>query len=251
MVLKDIQKTEIWYHSVPVVFGLWYYLVPCQALFMVDTRSRTKPSGSSSESSPVRQRILDAAFAAFVERGFVETSTLDIASRAHVSKRELYSIVGNKHEMLVACITERARRICLPVDLPVPHDRATLANALTGFGAQLLREVCHPAVIAVFRLAIANADRAPEIAQALDSIGREASRAALRQMLQDAHSLGLIDGDIAEMSHHFLALLWGDLLVNLLLRISKAPTRREIERRAENAVAGFLKLFRESKRGSH
>jgi hypothetical protein len=63
--------------------------------------------------------------------------------------------------MLVACITERARRICLPVDLPVPHDRATLANALTGFGAQLLREVCHPAVIAVFRLAIANADRAP------------------------------------------------------------------------------------------
>jgi AcrR family transcriptional regulator len=195
------------------------------------------------QSAPVRRRILDAAFAAFVEQGYAQTSTLDIATRAHVSKRELYSVVGNKQEMLVACITERARRMRLPIDLAVPDDRAALADLLTNFGAQLLREVGDPAVIAVFRLAIAEADRTPEIAQALDSIGREASRAALREMLQSARSSGLLNGDIAEMSQKFLALLWGDLLVNLLLRISKPPTRKEIQRRARNAATAFLKLF--------
>src|SRR3954470_21341885 len=42
------------------------------------------------EDSPVRDRILEAAFAAFRERGYATTSTLEIAQRARVSKRELY-----------------------------------------------------------------------------------------------------------------------------------------------------------------
>jgi len=72
-------------------FGLWYYLVPCQALFMVDTRSRTKPSGSSSESSPVRQRILDAAFAAFVERSRIKCTghRRDALGVGRLSRRRL------------------------------------------------------------------------------------------------------------------------------------------------------------------
>ena len=64
-----------------------------------------------------RQRILEAAFAAFMERGFATTSTLEIATRARVSKRALYEEVGNKDEMLVACIAERARRLKIPADL--------------------------------------------------------------------------------------------------------------------------------------
>ena len=54
---------------------------------------------------PMRERILLAAFAAFIERGYAETSTLEIATRAKVSKRELYALFGNKQAMLVACIT--------------------------------------------------------------------------------------------------------------------------------------------------
>src|SRR5215813_658568 len=128
----------------------------------------------------VREHILDAAFAAFMKNGYAATSTLEIATRAHVSKRELYTQVGNKQEMLIACISRRARRLQPPADLPVAHDRETLSHVLASFGAQLLREISHPRVIAVFRLAIAEAAYAPEVARALDSIGRETSRAALR-----------------------------------------------------------------------
>ena len=144
---------------------------------MMAAISSSKPRREADD-TPVRQRILDAAFSAFMESGFAETSTLEIATRARVSKRELYALVGSKQEMLMACIGERAKRLQVPTDLPELHDRESLARVLATFGTQLLREVSDPTVIAVFRLAIAEAVRAPEVAQALSSIAVETSRAA-------------------------------------------------------------------------
>ena len=137
----------------------------------------------SHEAAPLRGRIVEAAFAAFMERGYATTTTLEIATRARVSKRELYALVGTKQELLTACISERATRLHVVGDLPVLGDRETLARALASYGAQLLREVSDPTVLAVFRLAIAEAVQAPEVARALDSIGREARRAAVGERL--------------------------------------------------------------------
>jgi AcrR family transcriptional regulator len=128
-----------------------------------------------------RGRILDAAFAAFMKSGYAKTSTLEIATRARVSKRELYALVGNKQEMLIACISERAKRLEVPADLPALRDRETFGQVLASCGTKLVREVSDPTVIAVFRLAIGEAVQAPEVARALNSIGREASRAGLRK----------------------------------------------------------------------
>jgi AcrR family transcriptional regulator len=195
-----------------------------------------------SEEIAVRARILDAAFAAFMESGYAAASTLEIATRARVSKRELYALVGNKQEMLVACISARARRFQVPADLPVPHDRETLAQVLTSLGTQLVREITDPTVIAVFRLAIAEAVHAPEVAQTLDSIGRETSRAALRQIMARAKESELLIGRPAELAEQFGGLLWGNLMVSLLLGVAERPNSREVAARARDAAAAFLKL---------
>jgi AcrR family transcriptional regulator len=210
---------------------------------MMATRSLPKPAPEAADEAPVRQRILEAAFSAFMEKGFAEASTLEIATRARVSKRELYALVGSKQEMLAACIGERAKRLQLPADLPAPHDRVTLAHALETFGTQLLREVSDPTVIAVFRLAIAEAVRAPEVARALNAIGIETSRAALREMMARARSAGLLGGEPAEMAEHFAGLLWGNLMTSLLLRVAEPPSAREITRRARAAAAALLQLY--------
>ncbi len=190
----------------------------------------------------MRTRILDAAFAAFMKHGYATTSTLEIATRARVSKRELYAQVGNKQEILIACISARATRLKVPADLPVPHDRETLAQVLTSFGAQLVREVTDPTVIAVFRLAIADAVRTPEVAQALDSIGREASRASLLQVMAQAQASGLVDDRPDKLAEQFAGLLWGSLMVSLLLGVAERPNPREITARARDATAAFLQL---------
>jgi AcrR family transcriptional regulator len=197
----------------------------------------------SSDEAPARQRILEAVFAAFMESGFAAASTLEIATRARVSKRELYALVGSKQEMLVACISERAKRLQMPADLPAPRDRQALARTLETFGAQLLREVSDPTVIAVFRLAIAEAVRAPEVASALNTLGVEASRAALREVMTRARSAGLVSGDASVMAEQFAGLLWGNLKVSLLLRVAERPSPREIARRARDATTAFLKIY--------
>ena len=205
-----------------------------------------KPSNTRQEcieELAVKERILDAAFSAFMEGGYAETSTLEIASRARVSKRALYALVGNKQEMLAACIAERAKRLQLPTELPEPRDRADLAQVLTMFGTQLLREISDPTVIAVFRLAIAEAIASPEIARALDSIAGETTRTALRAIMTRAHSSRLLSGQPAEMAEQFAALLWGNLLVGLLLRVAAQPNPNETTRRARDAAAAFLRLY--------
>jgi AcrR family transcriptional regulator len=194
------------------------------------------------DETAVRERILDAAFAAFMKSGYAAASTLEIARRARVSKRELYALVGNKQEMLVACISERAKRFDVPADLPVPRDRETLAQVLASFGTKLVREVSDPTVIAVFRLAISEVTHAPEVARALDSIGREAGRAALRKIMAGAQASGLLTGRPAELAQQFAGLLWRDLMVSLLLGVAERPSPREIAQRARDATAAFLQL---------
>jgi AcrR family transcriptional regulator len=205
--------------------------------------TKTSPKRPKDDDETAHGRILHAAFAAFAERGYAETTTLEIAQRARVSKRELYALVGNKQEMLVACIRRRAQRLEMPPNVPTPHDRTTLAAALESFGVEFLREVSAPAVIAVFRIAIAEAERAPEVARALDQFGREASRSVLRELLKQARSSGLSEGDPTEVAEQFTALLWGDLLVNLLLRIADPPPAKEMKRRARVAADAVLRLY--------
>ena len=114
-------------------------------------------------SSSIRERVLKAAFTLFPQQGFSSTSMLDIATRARVSKRDLYALFNNKHAVSAACISERAQRMRWPLDTttPVAQTGDALAALLIEFGVSILKTVCHPEVLAVFRLAIAESDSAP------------------------------------------------------------------------------------------
>ena len=198
----------------------------------------------------VRERVLKAAFGVFRKRGFSGASTLEIATRAKVSKRDLYALFGSKHAMLAACIKERAARMRRPLELtaPVPESSAAVAATLVEFGTSILRVVSHPDVLTVHRLAVAESERAPEIARTLDRNGREANHAALADWLAKAQARGLMGaGDPAVMAAHFLAILWGGLLIQLLLRVRDAPSAKEIESRAHAATQALLKLYAQTR----
>jgi AcrR family transcriptional regulator len=192
---------------------------------------------------PVRDRILNAAFCAFMEKGYAGTSTLEIATRARVSKRELYQECAGKAGLLKDAIVARAGRMRLPLELPVANDSEALTKMLASFGTAMLRGLCDPAVQAVYRLAIEESANAPEVARLLDTAGRGANRTALARTLARAQKHGLIGaGDPAALAADFFALLSGDLLLRLLLRVTAPPTARALEGRATEATAKFLKL---------
>jgi AcrR family transcriptional regulator len=190
-----------------------------------------------------RGRILQAAMESFREHGFAAATTLEIATRARVSKRELYALVGNKEEMLAACISERGRRMRLPENFPETSDRATLRAALLAFAGTMLRELTSPGVVEVFRLGIAEAKRSPAVAHSIDAMGRAPASAAFEALLTPALRAGLLaTTDLPRMRALFQGLLWGDLLIWILLGLEKPPSPEEIERRADVVVSAFLKI---------
>jgi AcrR family transcriptional regulator len=210
-------------------------------------RARPPPGDAS-----LRDRLLQGAFAVFREHGFAGASTLEIATRAQVSKRDLYALFDSKQAMLAACITERAGRMRHPLNLAsqVPDSREALEATLVQFGKSILHGLSDPDVLAVYRLAIAESTRAPDIARTLDKAGREANHLALGAWLAKAQEHGLVGaGNPAAMAAHFLATLGGALLIQLLLRVRDAPTAGEIESRARTASESLILLYPPARRG--
>jgi AcrR family transcriptional regulator len=211
--------------------------------------STTRQIPKQAPENPKRTRILQAAFSTFQELGYAGASTLEIATRAKVSKRELYALFSNKHAMLAACISERAKRMRFSLESPTASDRRAVADTLIAFGTAILRGVCDPNTLAVFRLAIAESEGSPEIAHTLDTAGRQANRAALIEFLKKAQKRGLLDaGQPETIAAYFFGLLWDDLLVRLLLRVTDPPTPKEVERRARIATEALLTQLPQPKR---
>ena len=201
------------------------------------TGQNTIPAG------PIRERINKAAFSLFSESGFSDTSMLDIVTRARLSKRDLYALFPNKHAVLAACIHERAGRMRRPLDTAasLPQTRDALAKLLVEFGVSVLKTVCQPEVLTVFRLAIAESDRAPEIARTLHNSGREVNHKTLAALLTKAQERRLVaTGDPAALAARYFAVLWGDLLLSLLMRVREAPTEREIQTHARAATETLM-----------
>jgi len=200
---------------------------------------------ATAQAPALRDRILSAAFQTFMEHGFSGASTLDIAKRAKVSKRDLYAHFGSKQAMLAACIAARAERMRVSLHLPVPRNHAALRQTLIEFGATVVREVSTPQVLAVHRLALTEAENSPDVARTLDTIGRAATREALSRMLAGAQSAALLGaGSAGAMADDFTAILWrGGLMLRLLLRTAPPPGAKECERRARAAADALLRLY--------
>jgi AcrR family transcriptional regulator len=195
------------------------------------------------DGNPVRERMLRAAFELMLEQGFARTSMLQIATRAQVSKRDLYALFENKTALLAEGIGARACRMRSRLDeaMPVPESRKALAAALVEVGASILRIACDPGVLMIYRLAIAESDQAPEIGRVLDENGRAANHRALVEFLKKAQARGLLEaGDPAALAARFSMVLWHELQVPLLLRVREPPGAKEIEIRARAATRAIM-----------
>ena len=161
----DIDGTY-WYQSFNI-------MVPCGTSVKRGSMAKRAERHKRSETADDRRkRIQEAAFGVVKKRGYAQATTLEIATRAKVSKRELYALFDDKQSIIASCIAERVRQMQMPLELPAVRDRDGLAQLLFAFGSTVLRVVSDSAVTTLFRVAVAEAEGTPEIAAALDSIGR-------------------------------------------------------------------------------
>src|SRR5262249_45386528 len=172
-------------------YHLRYELVPTQGDSLPNTKKRSVAGRGLAPDGALCDRLIGAAFGAFMAKGYASTSMLEIATRAKISKRDLYASFPGKQAVLLACIASRAARMRLPSDLPAPRNREILATTLKAFGATVIREVCDPAATSMYRLAIAESEHAPDIAAALHA-NRFVNRHSLQRLLAEAQAAAVL-----------------------------------------------------------
>lgn len=189
-----------------------------------------------------REQILQAGLDVLAEKGWQGCSMIAVARAANASKETLYNWFGDKEGFFAALIRQNARRM----DAALPGDFAGLAprDGLEAFGRELLRLLTSDASVALNRAAIADAGRADALGRILIAEGREKSLPKLAAWLAAQARTGALHcPDPARAADRFIALVKGDLQLEVLLGVAAAPDTDEISRIVKAAVAEFLTLY--------
>ena len=188
-----------------------------------------------------RQAFLEAATAAFLAKGYANTTLDDVIARSGGSRQTLYALFGGKQGLFEAIMTHRCGQIfadwCEDEGL---HDRPP-DDVLVEIGIRYLQIVTMPEAIGVYRLVVAEGTFMKELAERFWAAGPGHSRAVLaRYFSQQAQRGALRIDDPEQAAHQFWGMLLGNFQLQCLLGLRPAPDRAEIEAYVRLAVARFL-----------
>lgn len=163
-----------------------------------------------------RDSILDAARECFLEAGYAATSMDAIAARTPASKVTLYRYFNSKLDLFAAVIRHHGERDhCLLNAWPIDGDTRT---RLTATGLILLNLLLSPDTLGLYRVAVAEAARHPELASVFWDIGpgfgQERLSAVFGELAQQG-DLTVPDPRIA--AEQFSAMLRGEVFHRALL----------------------------------
>ena len=196
-----------------------------------------------SSRTPRRGHILDVAAKVLAERGYRDTTMLEVAKRASASKETLYAWFGDKLGLFEAVIRRNAVRVRVALNGHLDSD-TPVETALADFGRALATHVLCDNAVSINRAAIAEAHSGPALANSLARVGREPIRRAFVQYLEQCHARGLLNvPDTDEAVDTFAGLLLGDAQIRRLLGIGEAPGAADIVERATRATAQFVRLY--------
>lgn len=191
-----------------------------------------------------RAAILSAAGQIFLEQGFDAATTLDIARMAKISKRTLYEHFASKQAILTAIIASSSERMNAPLEIALPETRRAFFATLRGFGLGFLRELLQPSRIAMYRLAIGEAQRSGSVARELDQSGRGPVMEAAQRLFRHGAEKGFYEAsDIDWIVTIYFNVMMGPLQIELLLgKLREAPDEM-LKKRVDMAVDIIEKLI--------
>lgn len=191
-----------------------------------------------------REALLEAAAEVFFEQGYAAASIDAIIERAGGSKRNIYSEFGNKEGLFAAIVTGNADEALssLPIDNVKESD---LGETLTVFGRHLLRLYMSPTVVGIYRLAVTEAHRFPDLAKAFYEQGPGRTTIRLAQILEAAQKRGEIRMvDCRQLADRFIGMLRDNLHLQVVLGLRQPPSDKEAQTAVSSAVDLFLNGIR-------
>jgi len=195
------------------------------------------------KSDAKRVAILRGAKTVFLKSGFEDTSMDEVAARAGVSKMTVYRHFGSKEELFAGVITDLCNRI-VAEELERLFEQ-TPDEALRGFARRMIDIVFDPDTIELHRIVIAESRRFPQLGRMFYTSGPQVCIEVLaRYFRQSRDDPRFRIADPTRSAEEFLELLRGYGHLRVLLKIDKALTKREIDRRIRGAVRHVLQPAR-------
>jgi AcrR family transcriptional regulator len=192
---------------------------------------------------PERRRLLiEAAEGVFLESGYSAAVTSDIARRAGMSKKTLYRLFDSKEALFAAVIASRRESIGpAPIGDVRCTDIAAVRRVLSRHLGQLARYILAPRQVALYRLVIAEAHRAPELSRTFYREGPEKALGQIAQLLAEQNACTrLCAPDPALDAIMLISMAVSELHMQLLIGAVAQIDDELIEARVNHAIRLFF-----------
>ncbi|KAA2233919.1 TetR/AcrR family transcriptional regulator C-terminal domain-containing protein [Pseudomonas brenneri] len=187
-----------------------------------------------------RQSILQVATDMFLAEGYSGVSVDGIIANIGGSKRTLYAYFGGKEGLFAAIIEQ----LCAENVSPLTHmtlAQKPLDEALKTIARVFLDVVLSPRTLALHRLIVSEALRAPEAAKSFFEAAPATAYSCLADYFTWAEEAGLvIPGNPQTRAKIFLDALTGDMQLRCLLGLSPCPGKAAREHLISETTAIFI-----------
>jgi TetR/AcrR family transcriptional regulator, mexJK operon transcriptional repressor len=202
-------------------------------------------SATNAEISPKRRQIAEAAEALFMANGYGAVSMDQVARTANVSKATLYAHFASKEALFVTIMQDK--KLETPFLEGLFPDRVTdLRAELEMMGERLLRFMLRERTLRIYRMALAEAARFPELGAAFYANGPCGMRdrfIAWLGVLEDAGLVRVPEGERGLAAEQFMALMRSGVFLRRSLSVPPEASDDEIGRSVRAAVRTWLRAY--------
>jgi AcrR family transcriptional regulator len=195
---------------------------------------------SLQEAERLGETILAVATDLFLRHGYGATSVEAIAERARISKRTFYHRFPDKSALFGAVVHRIIEGLRPPPDIPL-FAGETIDEILRRLAKLMLQAALTPAALALNRLVVAEAQRFPDLAAALDHEGSTAEVLKGIAALLDRETAA---GRFKLTNSGFAAAQYMQLVIAIpqkrAIGVGAPMTQAEIDAWADDAVTLFL-----------
>jgi len=194
--------------------------------------SRSKAAAAS--------RLLDAAAAEFIAKGFDAARVDTIARNAGISKKTIYRCIASKEELFAAVVEALFATVAV-APIRAQDGQRPIEDRLRALLQAFARLAFSRDGIGAYRLVLTEAARFPAIGRAyIDALGHH-WKAALAGCLQQAADAGAIRlADPAAAAAMLIALVLADPMRDVALGLADPPDGAQVDRMIDAALTLFF-----------
>ncbi|HTN12290.1 MAG TPA: TetR/AcrR family transcriptional regulator [Acetobacteraceae bacterium] len=198
---------------------------------------------TTTDSSPKRRQMIEASAELFMAHGYEKVSMDAVARAAGVSKATLYAHFTSK-DMLFASIVGEACQRNTALESSFPAEVSDIRAALVTIGTRVLTFLMRPHTQAIYRVAVAESSRFPELGRAFMANGPQRFLDRFSVWLAEQTAAGhLAVPDPLIAADQFAALLRVSLFMRATLGLADDHSEADIAATVAAAVDTFMKAF--------